>query len=100
MNALSPNSCRLRREAWAPGVEKLRAVHADRGDLGTVYLDLYSRQGKYNGNAHFTIQCGRLQRDGSYRLPIVALACTFPRSRDEGITFSQARCCAPSLVTL
>lgn len=71
------------RESWAPGVQKYRAVSRERGDLGTVFLDLDRRPGKQQSNAHYTLRCGKRTGDGSYRRPIVALACSFSSARDE-----------------
>lgn len=46
-------------EGWAPDVAKLRAVHAEEGELGFVYLDLRPRRAKFTGAAHFVITAGR-----------------------------------------
>lgn len=56
------------------------------GDLlGTIYLDLYSRPNKFNGAAHFTIQCGCSNTvEGDRQLPIVALVFSFlPPNKDS-----------------
>jgi mitochondrial intermediate peptidase len=50
---------------------------ADDEELGTMYLDLYPRQGKYTHAAHFTVRCGCVV-DGpgsEYQKPVVALVC-------------------------
>nr|KYP49950.1 hypothetical protein KK1_028343 [Cajanus cajan] len=52
------------------------------GDLGYLYLDLYSRKGKYPGCAHFAIKGGRRISQSEYQLPIVALVCNFSGSRN------------------
>ena len=46
-------------------------------DLGTMYLDLHPRPGKYTHAAHFTVRCGCNVSSSSsdYQLPIVALVC-------------------------
>jgi hypothetical protein len=40
------------------------------GDLGYLYLDLYSRKGKYPGCAHFAIKGGRRISETDYQLPV------------------------------
>ncbi|KAJ1260491.1 hypothetical protein BS78_10G236400 [Paspalum vaginatum] len=71
-------------ESWHPDVIKLSLHHPDEGDLGFMYLDLYSRKGKYQGCAHFAVQGGRRLSDSDYQLPIIALVCNF--SGSSGIT--------------
>ncbi|KAL1292551.1 hypothetical protein HN51_053131 [Arachis hypogaea] len=68
-------------ESWDPQVLKLSLHHPEEGDLGYLYLDLYSRKGKYPGCAHFAIKGGRKISQTEYQLPVVALVCNFPRSR-------------------
>lgn len=46
-------------EVWAPGVLKCEARHPDHGMMGTLYLDLCSRPGKYPSAVTFPIRCGR-----------------------------------------
>ncbi|XP_078440153.1 zincin-like metalloproteases family protein isoform X2 [Wolffia australiana] len=67
-------------ESWHPSVVKLSLRHPDEGDLGFLYLDLYSRKGKYPGCAHFAIRGGRRLSAEEYQLPIVALVCNFSGS--------------------
>ncbi|KAF9602837.1 hypothetical protein IFM89_031697 [Coptis chinensis] len=55
----------------------LLGIVFSQGDLGYLYLDLYSRKGKYPGSAHFTIKGGRKISEKEYQLPIVALVCDF-----------------------
>ncbi|XP_052726525.1 mitochondrial intermediate peptidase, mitochondrial isoform X3 [Vigna angularis] len=73
---LAPN------ESWDPHVLKLSLHHPEEGDLGYLYLDLYSRKGKYPGCAHFAIKGGRRISQTEYQLPIVALVCNFPGSQN------------------
>lgn len=69
-------------ESWHPQVLKLSLHHPEEGDLGYLYLDLYSRKGKYPGCAHFAIKGGRRISQTEYQLPIVALVCNFSGSRN------------------
>ncbi|KAF7103632.1 hypothetical protein CFC21_104604 [Triticum aestivum] len=77
-------------ESWHPNVIKLSLHHPDEGDLGFMYLDLYSRKGKYPGCAHFAIRGGRRLSDMNYQLPIIALVCNFSSSR--GLTARLNHC--------
>jgi Zn-dependent oligopeptidase len=44
--------------ADAVPIKKLVLTHPVQGQLGTIYLDLGSRPGKYAHAAHYTIRCG------------------------------------------
>ncbi|GAA5979334.1 hypothetical protein JCM11641_005001 [Rhodosporidiobolus odoratus] len=46
-------------EVWAQGVRKLRVVDEEEGRIGTIYCDLFSREGKAPGAAHYTVRCSR-----------------------------------------
>lgn len=35
-------------ESWAPGVQKMLAVHETDGELGVIYLDLFPRSGLFS----------------------------------------------------
>lgn len=54
--------------------------------LGTMYLDLHPREGKYQHAAHFTVRCGCLLGGTSatpeYQAPIVALVCNMAPQGD------------------
>ncbi|XP_041007330.1 mitochondrial intermediate peptidase, mitochondrial isoform X1 [Juglans microcarpa x Juglans regia] len=67
-------------ESWHEDVLKLSLYHPEEGDLGHLYLDLYSRKGKYPGCAHFAIKGGRRISESEYQLPVVALVCNFSGS--------------------
>lgn len=57
-------------------IRKFEFLHDEEGPLGSLYLDLHPREGKYAHAAHFTVRCGCKMRDsGEYQLPIVALVC-------------------------
>ncbi|OVA03024.1 Peptidase M3A/M3B [Macleaya cordata] len=64
-------------ELWHQDVLKMALHHPEEGDLGYLYLDLYSRKGKYPGCAHFAIKGGRRISETEYQLPAVALVCNF-----------------------
>ncbi|KAJ4956022.1 hypothetical protein NE237_012805 [Protea cynaroides] len=68
-------------ESWHPDVLKMALHHPEEGDLGYLYLDLYSRKGKYPGCAHFAIKGGRRISETEDQLPVVALVCNFSASR-------------------
>eukprot|EP01034_Spumella_vulgaris_P025754 gene25754-32243_t len=46
------------KQARKDDIRKLVVVDEEGAKIGTVYLDLYSRGGKFPGAAHFTIRCG------------------------------------------
>ncbi|GAA5930876.1 metalloendopeptidase [Sporobolomyces koalae] len=46
-------------EVWAPGVRKLKVMDEDEGRIGTIYCDLFAREGKAPGAAHYTVRCSR-----------------------------------------
>ncbi|KAL6131881.1 hypothetical protein ACLB2K_070254 [Fragaria x ananassa] len=70
-------------ESWHPDVLKMSLHHPEEGDLGYLYLDLYSRNDKYPGCAHFAIKGGRSVSETEYQLPAVALVCNFSSSRNS-----------------
>ncbi|XP_077235756.1 zincin-like metalloproteases family protein isoform X2 [Tasmannia lanceolata] len=72
-------------ESWHPDVLKMSLHHPEEGDLGYLYLDLYSRVGKYPGCAHFAIKGGRRLSETKYQLPVVALVCNFSASPGSSI---------------
>lgn len=51
-------------------IYSLGSVYLLQGDLGYLYLDLYSRNNKYPGCAHFAIKGGRRVSDTEYQLPV------------------------------
>ncbi|CAN0348567.1 unnamed protein product, partial [Discosporangium mesarthrocarpum] len=71
------------------GVRKLLLTHPEEGLLGTIYLDLYRREGKYAQAAHFTVRCGcAINPSGlaglQYQLPTVVLVCNFALPKAPG----------------
>jgi len=78
------------------GARKIEAHHETEGHIGTVYLDLYPREGKYHGAGHFVSKCGHALPGGgsngsngnngnngnngtedTFQLPVVALLMNF-----------------------
>ncbi|KAK4837791.1 hypothetical protein QYF36_008484 [Acer negundo] len=70
-------------ESWHPDVLKMSLHHPEEGDMGYLYLDLYSRAGKYPGCANFAIKGGRRISESEYQLPVVALVCNFAGSHNS-----------------
>mmetsp|Transcript_46109 Transcript_46109/g.111704 ORF Transcript_46109/g.111704 Transcript_46109/m.111704 type:complete len:705 (+) Transcript_46109:36-2150(+) len=59
-------------------IRKFKFYEEESGrELGTMYLDLHPRAGKYTHAAHFTVRCGCVENGlgSNYQLPIVALVC-------------------------
>ncbi|KAI0654243.1 mitochondrial intermediate peptidase [Cubamyces menziesii] len=50
-------------EVWHPDVRKLEVVDDKQGVLGWIYADLFTRMGKPNGAAHYTVRCSRRTDD-------------------------------------
>lgn len=50
-------------EVWDPDVRKLEVVDESSGVLGWIYADLFSRNGKPSGAAHYTVSCSRRTDD-------------------------------------
>lgn len=64
---------------WAEAVTLWAVSDARTGEpMGLFYLDMFPRDGKYNHFAEFPIQQGKLQANGVYLRPTVALVCNFP----------------------
>ena len=64
---------------WAPGVQLWVVEDATTGvPMGSFYLDMFPRDGKYNHFANFPQLVGRVLPDGRYELPLAALVCNFP----------------------
>jgi intermediate peptidase len=91
-------------EVWHRDVTRLDAVHETEGKVGTIYCDLFAREGarKYENAAHFTVQCsrrvdwdrldvalpvdnlGHAQEVGQFKLPVVVLVTNFARDSKLG----------------
>lgn len=46
-------------ESWDASVRKLHVIDEDEGKIGTIYCDLFAREGKAAGAAHYTVRCSR-----------------------------------------
>jgi intermediate peptidase len=46
-------------ELWHESVVKLGVMDEQEGRLGTIYCDLFAREGKTPGAAHYTVRCSR-----------------------------------------
>ncbi len=65
---------------WHPDVAAYDVVSAGGGGaIGRMYLDLYSREGKYKHAAMFPPAHAARLPDGRYLAPIAALECNFPK---------------------
>src|SRR5438309_3048265 len=64
---------------WIDDLQLYLVTDAASGEpLGTFYLDMFPREGKFNHFAQFDIISGKLLPDGKYQRPTVALLCNFP----------------------
>ncbi|KAG9127991.1 Mitochondrial intermediate peptidase [Ceratobasidium sp. 392] len=95
-------------EGWNSCVRKLAVVDESEGVVGWIYMDLFTREGKPGGAAHYTVRCSRRisdrelaereveglpplavdgmrlrGRDGLYQLPVVVLMCDFATPTDS-----------------
>ncbi|EDO43059.1 predicted protein, partial [Nematostella vectensis] len=70
-------------ELWSTDVQKLGIVHEQEGLLGYIYCDFFARPEKLQQDSHFTIK-GKILKDGTYQLPIVAIICNFPPPSPSG----------------
>ena len=64
---------------WAPGVQLFVVADSTTGvPIGSFYLDMFPREGKFNHFACFPQMSGRPLANGSYELPVATLVCNFP----------------------
>lgn len=65
---------------WTESLELYVVSDAESGEpLGTLYLDMYPRPGKFSHFAQFGIIGGKELPDKKYQRPCVALICNFPK---------------------
>ncbi|MDR4504755.1 MAG: Zn-dependent oligopeptidase [Candidatus Scalindua sp.] len=63
---------------WHPTLQLLKISDSQTGKpLGFLYLDMFSRKGKYNSFSHHSIIKGKLLKNGTYQRPVGALICNF-----------------------
>ncbi|QYM78119.1 Zn-dependent oligopeptidase [Horticoccus luteus] len=64
---------------WTPGVQFFVVSDAKTGvAMGSFYLDMFPREGKFNHFACFPQTPGRVGAEGKYELPVEVLVCNFP----------------------
>lgn len=64
---------------WISDLQLYAVSDAQSGEpLGLFYLDMFPREGKFNHFAVFGLIDGKLQPNGKYQRPVVALVCNFP----------------------
>ncbi len=64
---------------WTPGVQLFVVEDSATGvPMGSFYLDMFPREGKFNHFACFPQMPGRFLADGTYELPVATLVCNFP----------------------
>jgi oligopeptidase A len=66
---------------WHQDAQAFQVMGADGVLLGTLYLDLYSRQGKQSG-AWVDSERNRRKVDGRIQTPVVYLTCNFSRGQE------------------
>ena len=71
--------------SWCEGLWKVSIIE-DGTELGTIYLDLFSRENKAQQSAHFVVQCSRNKSEGDFQEAIVVLLCSFSGKRNGGNT--------------
>ncbi|VDN06845.1 unnamed protein product [Thelazia callipaeda] len=68
-------------EIWPGNVIKLD-VFQDTQFLGTIYIDIESRQTKAAGDCHFTVRCFKQLDNGLYQTPIVVLSLSLTKGME------------------
>lgn len=53
-------------EAWHPSVRRVDVVDEVEGQIGVIYCDLFSREGKPPSAAHYTVRCSRRVDDDDH----------------------------------
>eukprot|EP00833_Pecoramyces_ruminatium_P000807 jgi/Orpsp1_1/1174839/evm.model.c7180000051613.1 len=72
---------------WHPDVRQIEVYDkSSKKFMGTLYLDLYPRQGKYNHIANYSVDYGYDKEDGSRNYSIAAMVANFPKPVDGSQT--------------
>ncbi len=66
-------------KAWQQDVRQFEIRNPAGEMIGSFYLDLYPREGKYTHFRAYTLSYGHALPDGSYRTPTAAIVCNFTR---------------------
>lgn len=66
---------------WHPSVTYTVVIdERDGNQIGEVFFDLFAREGKIPGAAHYALRGSRRRKDGSLQRPCAAIVCDFPES--------------------
>jgi len=78
-------------DVWSPEVTLFRVINAsDDRLIGHLYLDLFTRKGKFESMREGAFVSGRITENGSYKQPVVLIIGDFPApsaSRPSLLTF-------------
>jgi len=68
---------------WASDVRQFEVFDKSGKFMGTLYLDLYPRQGKYNHIANYSVDYGYTKEDGTRNYPIAAMVTNFSKPTEK-----------------
>ncbi len=74
---------------WHSDVRLIRVDDLTGTKLGYFYLDLFPRSGKYGHAAVFTILDGKQVDSKTYRRPVAAMVCNFPKQSPSLLSHSE-----------
>lgn len=77
-------------ESWHPSVHRLELTEEDGTLAGIVYLDLFEREGKFDGAATFCINFSTQENGG--QVPHVCVALSLEEEAREAMGWAEARC--------
>jgi Zn-dependent oligopeptidase len=68
-------------DRWHPDVDYFEVTDASSGEfLGSFYMDMYPREGKYKHAAVFPLSYTHVREDGSRSYPVAGVVCNFTRA--------------------